>query len=249
MSLILDALRKSEAERRRGQAPNLFASLPAATAPGPGNLRRYWPVFAFALLLLAAGFVFWNGGTATTAVVAADVEADDAATDEAEMPAHASAAPAPALAASTAPAPVPAPVPASPPPATAPTPPVAAAALAANTPAPIPVARAVSNTPASVTTRDAKLAGAPLSPPPADEPVAEEALPPIAVLAASERAALPPLKLSMHVWASEPAKRFAIIDGQRVAEGASVGSSVIEEIRHDGVVLNIDGRRILLPRP
>ena len=31
MSLILDALRKSEAERRRGSAPDLFAGLPAPT--------------------------------------------------------------------------------------------------------------------------------------------------------------------------------------------------------------------------
>jgi general secretion pathway protein B len=73
--------------------------------------------------------------------------------------------------------------------------------------------------------------------------------PPIAVLAASERAALPPLKLSMHVWNSDPGKRFAIIDGQRVTEGGSAGAGVIEEIRRDGVVLNINGRRVLLPRP
>ena len=88
------------------------------------------------------------------------------------------------------------------------------------------------------------------APPPL--PVADsavESLPPIAVLTASERASLPPLKLSMHVWDSEPGKRFAIIDGQRIGEGALVGSGVIEEIRRDGVVLVIDGRRILLPRP
>ena len=76
-----------------------------------------------------------------------------------------------------------------------------------------------------------------------------ESLPSIAVLSASERASLPPLKLSMHVWNSEPGKRFAIIDGQRVTEGSTVGACIIEQIRRDGVVLNISGRRVLLPRP
>lgn len=57
------------------------------------------------------------------------------------------------------------------------------------------------------------------------------------------------MKLSMHVWNSEAGKRFAIIDGQRIAEGSLLGSSVVEEIRRDGVVLNINGRRVLLSRP
>ena len=33
MSLILEALRKSEAERRRGQVPGLHAELPPAARP------------------------------------------------------------------------------------------------------------------------------------------------------------------------------------------------------------------------
>jgi general secretion pathway protein B len=74
-------------------------------------------------------------------------------------------------------------------------------------------------------------------------------LPPLAVLSASERAALPPMKLSMHVWNSDAGKRFAIVDGQRITEGSLLGSSVVEEIRRDGVVLNINGRRVLLSRP
>jgi general secretion pathway protein B len=76
-----------------------------------------------------------------------------------------------------------------------------------------------------------------------------EALPPIAVLGAGERSALPPLKLSMHVFGSDSGKRFAIIDGQRVTEGSVLGAGVVEQIRRDGVVLNVNGRRILLPRP
>lgn len=69
------------------------------------------------------------------------------------------------------------------------------------------------------------------------------------MLGPKERSELPPYKLSMHVWASEPGKRFAIIDGKRVTEGSMATGSVVEEIRRDGVVLNLRGRRYLLPRP
>ena len=45
MSLILDALRKSEAERRRGQSPDLFAATPGAPAPGRER-PRVWPLLS-----------------------------------------------------------------------------------------------------------------------------------------------------------------------------------------------------------
>ena len=53
----------------------------------------------------------------------------------------------------------------------------------------------------------------------------------------------------MHVYSSESAKRFAIIDGQRVNEGSVIGAAVVEEIRQDGVVLSMQGQSYLLPRP
>ena len=74
-------------------------------------------------------------------------------------------------------------------------------------------------------------------------------LPTLAMLDPSERAALPPLKLSMHVWSEAPNARLAIIDGQRVMEGSAIGESIVAEIRRDGVVLEVHGRRFLLPRP
>jgi general secretion pathway protein B len=57
------------------------------------------------------------------------------------------------------------------------------------------------------------------------------------------------MKLSMHVYDPDPARRFAIIDGQRVTEGSQLGSATVVEIRHDGVLLDVSGRRVLLPRP
>jgi general secretion pathway protein B len=87
-------------------------------------------------------------------------------------------------------------------------------------------------------------------PPGATDNAAAEATPAsIATLSSSERTALPPLKLSMHVWAEEPGKRFAILDGERVIEGSMLSGAVVAQIRRDGLVLDIGGRRLWLPRP
>jgi len=227
MSLILDALRKSEAERRRGKSPDLFAGLPTPTATQRPQLLRLWPWFALAALCLAAASVFWIAREADAPTVIepaprAAIEETGAMPIAAEEPAPPSAAPAPTPSVA---------------PTIAPPPPISSPQAAPANVAAIPLEAA------------APAVAAAQPPPP---PVAEnegESLPPIAVLTASERASLPPLKLSMHVWDREPGKRFAIIDGHRISEGAVVGNGVIQEIRRDGVVIEIDGRRILLPRP
>lgn len=71
----------------------------------------------------------------------------------------------------------------------------------------------------------------------------------MAEMPVDQRQQLPALKLSMHVYSSESGKRFAIIDGQRVNEGSLIGAAVVEEIRQDGVVLSLQGKSYLLPRP
>jgi len=69
-------------------------------------------------------------------------------------------------------------------------------------------------------------------------------------LPATDRAALPPLKLSMHVYADVPAERFVLIDGRRYGEGMTLAPELLlHEIRRDGIVLEFRGRRFLLPRP
>jgi len=41
-----------------------------------------------------------------------------------------------------------------------------------------------------------------------------------------------------------------LIDGRRRSEGDRLGEGlVLEQIRRDGAVLNLQGRRFLLPRP
>ncbi|MDR0183302.1 general secretion pathway protein GspB [Lysobacter arvi] len=62
MSLILDALRKSEAQRRRGEMPDLRAELP----PAPRNVatRRRWPFWfagaAAAIAVVALAWGLWD---------------------------------------------------------------------------------------------------------------------------------------------------------------------------------------------
>ena len=59
---------------------------------------------------------------------------------------------------------------------------------------------------------------------------------------------LPEIKLTMHVYAEDPAQRFIIVNGERHAEGDDVGSLKLIEIRKDGVVFQIDKQRFLYPR-
>jgi general secretion pathway protein B len=66
-------------------------------------------------------------------------------------------------------------------------------------------------------------------------------------LSADERRQLPPLKLSMHLWSPDPARRFVILDGHRLVEGDRAGAAVLERIADDGVVLAWNGYRLRLP--
>ena len=258
MSLILDALRKSEAERRRGQSPDLFA---APVIPGPLPDRswvRYWPVPVFAALVLAALFLFRRAPAESLESGDGRRPASGAASDAATAAAT-RAAPLSAPAFDGAPRPRDRLASTSPPPVLARAAPdrlpesvePAAAVVAMNR----PPGNASAQSPGNASAPSQATASAPspytniASPATAPANAADESLPPISVLDAMDRAALPALKLSMHVFADEPGKRFAIIDGQRVTEGATLGNAVVVAIRRDGVVLDVNGRRVLLPRP
>ena len=65
-------------------------------------------------------------------------------------------------------------------------------------------------------------------------------------LTPDERKALPPLKLSMHLWNDDASRRFVILDGNRLREGDRDGDAVVTAITTDGVLLDWNGRRIRL---
>jgi len=275
MSLILDALRKSEAERRRGEMPDLRAELP----PPVRNVapRRRWPVWfagiAAVIAILALAWGVWNR---TPAPLPADTTAETA--QQAPASAMTDIPPEPHLAstlASTSPA---APVRSTPIPggeapeaqpvaddvyagATARAPAPATEAPTATPPAaevPAPAgddryAQAIANA-ASVPSTSAPAPATP-SPVAAPAPAAPLPMPPpasgsavrLSDLSPGEREQLPAMKISMHMFGPTPAQRFAIIDGARVTQGDRVGDAVVEEIAPDGVVLNWHGRRVSLP--
>jgi general secretion pathway protein B len=224
MSLILDALRKSEAERRRGQAPSLYSQAPVpGTRPRPPWLTLL-PIAGGVLLVLAAA-VYWLRDDAPVTKDELVEESEDSLVSP-----EAAQAGAPAVA--------------PPPPVTNP---VAIVAAPASVSAPAPSVDALVKPAPAKPVDVAPAPGTIVAAEPA--PPAEEPLPPVAVLDPSTRSGLPPMKLSMHVYNIDPARRFAIIDGQRVAEGAQIGNAIVLEIRRDGVVLDVAGKRVLLPRP
>lgn len=261
MSLILDALRKSEAERRRGQAPDLHAELPPlivrTTAP-----RRSWPWWLAGALAVAATLWLLRSGAPATPAAADSVEPAPAATHadaDTSMPAAGTvvdyqADAGPAVAAPVVTQPVSAPPAARPAPTVTPPQPQAAAVAPApvaappiESPQPQPVAAVPAPTVAASAPSPATTAVAlpdPPTPPPA---TSQTSLMRLADLSAGEREQLPALKISMHMWGPTPDERFAIIDGSRVSQGDRVGDAVVEEITVDSVVLDWQGRRLALP--
>lgn len=219
MSLILDALKKSEAERLRGQAPTLLSPLPAVESHSRASEKSRWPLLLVIALLITAlilGYFYTKKQPAiqpSTVTEAINETAEQTPATIDQPPMVVAPKPAPIQETTIAPPAI----------ATAPTP--SAAALPGITPQ---INEAPSIIPdATSTTRIASLAELPTE----------------------QRQQLPTLKLSMHVYSTEASKRFAIIDGQRVNEGSVLGSAVVEQIRQDGVVLSVQGQSYLLPRP
>lgn len=68
-------------------------------------------------------------------------------------------------------------------------------------------------------------------------------------LATAQRERLPALRISMHMWNADPARRFVIIDGHRQVEGDRLGAGVIRAIDPDGMLVDLDGQLVRVPRP
>ena len=234
MSLILEALRKSEAERRSGDAPGLAVELPPVAAPA----RRRLPAAAWlaaAVLVAAAILVLaWPD--------APDADVEPAASSAPAPPVAAPAGPPEGLASAQLP-PVdrirPQPAPRPDPAPDRPLAPPPMATRAADEAAETPVAAAPANAPTP-------------SPPPSPSPsrAAAPAQPlRISSLPEGQRQRLPEMKLSLHMWNEDPARRFAVIDGQRRVEGDRIGDATITAIDRDGVLLDLDGQAVRVPLP
>jgi general secretion pathway protein B len=76
-----------------------------------------------------------------------------------------------------------------------------------------------------------------------------EVLPSINEINLAGQPALADLHLDVHVYATKPSERFVYINMRKYREGATLAEGpVLERIRRDGVVLNYQGLRFVLPR-
>jgi len=225
MSFILDALKKSEIERQRQSMPGLIDA-PAALRRGRLPL---WAILLGCLLainIVILIFVLLRNGTPAVASTPAR-HPDTAAPADAKSPAiddHFS--------------------PLSQAPVYAPEIPVPAAESSSIAPAAAQVAPQVAQRAAPHTFRrpDPVLIDAP-----ADDN--EELLPSINEINLTGAQALPELHLDVHVYATKPADRFVYINMRKYREGNTLQEGpVLERIRRDGVVLNYQGVRFVLPR-
>lgn len=233
MSLILEALKKSERQRRLGKAPTL------ATPVAPLRRRRRLPLLIVLLALIAGGWWLLRDVSLptlpwlqpTAAPPAAEQQADDSAPavlpgDDVAEPPIVTHQPAPAAVPST---------PVVPPQAPPPTP--------LEPPAPAPVAAPAA--PAETAPPPA----APSSPVPASQPPRTAPVALIWELPYAVRRDLPELSLTMHVYADQPAERLVILNGERHHEGDVLADGLtLREIRPDGLVLEFRGQVFVYPR-
>lgn len=222
MSLILEALRKSEADRRRGETPNVHLEL----SPSPEVRRRGIPTWGWwmvAAVIGATGWWLFHGKTSPAAPGVAPFAVSTSLArhhiDQAgALPSVRHLTPPPMHAT----APTPTPKMTANPRTTLPSLP-GDLPLVSHTVAPVAIAP---STPTSS----------------ADSTVLH-----LSDLTIDERRGLPPMKLSMHMWNQDPTQRFVILDGNRLHEGDRIGEAIVTAITADGVILDWNGRRLELP--
>jgi general secretion pathway protein B len=239
MSFILDALKKSEVERQHQAIPGLMDSRPLP----PRAKFPLWAVALIALLvvnMVVLAVVFLRGSAPIAPTQVAPVQAPplpESAAPPAVGSTHAQSPPAPARNADhfspmdTAP------------PVYAPEIPAAQERPTAQAPRP---ARAGSSADGVATRHDARLPDPVLT---AQSAAADEVLPTINEINVAGQPALADLHLDVHVYATNPSERFVYINMRKYKEGATLAEGpVLESIRRDGVVLNYQGLRFVLPR-
>ncbi|MGH8378382.1 MAG: general secretion pathway protein GspB [Gammaproteobacteria bacterium] len=231
MSLILDALRKSERTRQQ----TLTGRVSAADAP-PAHTRMPIPWATLIGLLLIAnavvlGIIFWRSHSSTSVPAPPVTQATRTAPSVAE------------------------PVPAYRPEIRS----LAMEAAAVSTP-PVTPANAVVTAAAVISAKAASTHIAPAAPVTAPAAAAassgnsanpsQDNAPPLDTLPLAFQQSLPPLHLDVHSYSANPAERFVVINMQRYQTGDTLkeGPKVIA-IVPDGVVLEYNGQQFLLPRP
>jgi general secretion pathway protein B len=243
MSLLLDALRKAEQERRLGQPPSaLDPPAPVSAAPRERSPRVLVRVGLLAGVVAVLAWALSGGprppkpGTSVVPPETAAVPARPAPAPSAppllEAESLAEVEPLESLAD----------LPLAPPP------PAPRRAEPAAEPE-----RVIAEVPAGEQALRVVEAQAPVLTPQAptsEVGPAPPGLPRIADLPPQIRQAFPEPRLEVHVYNDDPQRRFVLMDGQRYREGDRVGDGArVARILPDGVVLEASGVEALLPRP
>ena len=224
MSSILDALKKSERQRSLGR-DLIFRNVSRNAAP---RLTGFAVAVLATLLLLALAigallFSLREPVPPSPATTLAEAQAPSTVSGTGADPVNATTAPAPAARTETAPALS-----------------SQAGARIQATPSPVEPARtsASSSADAPRTTADPR-------------PVTSTGEAPwLSSLPQAFRSSLPPLVVNIHVYSPDRSQRILYINNRPVQQGGQIeGGAVVEEIVHDGVVLQYRGQRFKLPRP
>ena len=224
MSFILDALRKSDAERQRGAAPGL-ADVRYATHRARRNI---WVPLLAVVLVANIGFMAWlwygrpGGATPDNPARSAVPEAAPA------IPAEVSA-PAPAVRALAREA--------------TPVEPVVAPEVERD----MPAEPSATQRPEGTAAVALPAAGKPS--PPASKIISDPALPTVGQLISAGTLDLPLLNLDLLVYNDTPSVRFVVINGRKYREGATLTEGpTLESITPDGAILASRGQRFTLNR-
>lgn len=230
MSMLLDALKKSEQQRRLGAKPDIHSAVdePAGRASEP--LGRWLPVVLVVVAVLVMAWFGWRQFAPPPATVDVDAPAlaergtaAPATPDETE-----SATPPQAAAAGPR---TPVETYSAPPPAASPGP--AAATPAMPPPSAIPVRQAARPAPSP-------------TPPASGEPY-RPAVMSYWELPQGVRDGLPQFRVTVLVYAEDPADRFLLVNGVRLKEKDELQAGVVlDEIRRDGAVFRARNYRFLV---
>lgn len=237
MSYILDALRRSQAERERerGQVPGLEARpvVPGAAVVDRGRSR--WGLVVAAVLLALAAAALWAWRSTGAPASTTDAPATATAPTVAVAPAVPAAASGPLA------SPAGAEAPAAALPTVAPVAPPAPLPMVVSAPPAQPVDGSLPAPPPAVA------APATAAPPAASAPAAPAAVL-LSALTPEQRRDLPPLVMGGSIWSDNALSRFVIINGQVVREGEVAAPGVtVERIGPKAVWLRWRTLRLEVP--
>lgn len=228
MSYILEALKKSQAERQLGELPSIHApqvQLHDGAASASARRTPVWLALGGVTVAVAAALLLWQLWQADAAAPAA-------------------AAVVPAVLAQAVPAPLPV---AAPPAAVAPAP-VAASVPPAATAAPVhharPVAEPKQETPGQAAPPPVA-APAPAVPP---TPAAEESVPGMRDLPEPIQRQIPAIAIGGYIYSKNPADRLLLIDKVLRHEGEELAPGlVLEKLQPKAAIFSFKGYRYRVP--